>query len=254
MVFWKEKNRYMRQAQDHIADMHARYENETVESIRNSVVYKNDDNIRPSNAVSNTTPQIIVADMDSVSGAVKYHVGKTCILNFASYVAPGGGFINGAWAQEEALCHESNLYNILKEHESYYMWNRNNLNNHLYTNRAIYSPDVIFEHEGKKHVFDVITCAAPKLAEAYRSDEVSAEDNTEALRSRIQFIFDILAQQEVEVVILGAWGCGVFKQDSHEVAALFEEFIENGANTTERVVFAVPQGPNLVAFYDTFNC
>ena len=253
MAFWKEKNQNMRKAQAHIEDMEARHYDATRNSIRNSIVYKPNDTIRPTNSEAINQPQIIVADADSVTAAFQYAIGKTCILNFASYVHPGGGFTNGAWAQEEALCHVSNLYPILEAHESYYMWNKNNLNNHLYENRAIYSPDVIFEQQGMKGLFDVITCAAPKLSEAYKSDEVSAEDNTEALKSRIQFIFDILAQNEVETVILGAWGCGVFKQDPVEVSSLFENAIENGANTAARVVFAIPMGPNFTAFNDTFS-
>ena len=36
-----------------------------------------------------------------------------CALNFASYKNPGGKFMDGSSAQEECLCHESILYEVL---------------------------------------------------------------------------------------------------------------------------------------------
>lgn len=69
---------------------------------------------------------------------------KLCVLNFASFTNPGGGFIDGAMAQEEAICHNSTLYNILVEKMEFYNENRLNENHGLYTDRAIYSPSVLF--------------------------------------------------------------------------------------------------------------
>ena len=40
---------------------------------------------------------------------------KIAVLNFASFKNPGGMFYNGSSAQEESLCHESFLYNVLKK-------------------------------------------------------------------------------------------------------------------------------------------
>ncbi|MEL6107161.1 MAG: TIGR02452 family protein, partial [Planctomycetota bacterium] len=70
-------------------------------------------------------------------------VEKTALLNFASARNPGGGFLNGAKAQEEDLCRCSGLYPCLLECMEYYEANRRQ-DSLLYTDHMIYSPDVPF--------------------------------------------------------------------------------------------------------------
>ena len=50
---------------------------------------------------------------DVVSSVNEFATGKTAVLNFASYSNPGGGFIRGMMAQEEALCWGGTMYNVL---------------------------------------------------------------------------------------------------------------------------------------------
>lgn len=79
-------------------------------------------------------PAFTLTDMDSVSCLFNLSDnGRTAILNYASYKSPGGFFLEGSPAQEEALCHESNLYPILLAFDgTYYAWNRQRLNKALY--------------------------------------------------------------------------------------------------------------------------
>lgn len=65
------------------------------------------------------------------------------VLNFASAKNPGGGFLNGAMAQEESLAASSGLYGTLLRHPAYYESNRA-YRSMMYTDHAIYSPDVVF--------------------------------------------------------------------------------------------------------------
>lgn len=65
--------------------------------------------------------------MTTTDAVSKYkHDEKLCVLNFASYKKPGGGFINGAIAQEESICHDSTLFNVIssEKFESYYEDNK----------------------------------------------------------------------------------------------------------------------------------
>jgi uncharacterized protein (TIGR02452 family) len=69
------------------------------------------------------------------------------VLNFASARNPGGGFLNGAKAQEEDLCRCSGLYPCLVQCDSYYEANRQEASC-LYTDHAIFSPRVPFFKTG----------------------------------------------------------------------------------------------------------
>ena len=68
---------------------------------------------------------------------------KIGVLNFASAKNPGGGFLNGAMAQEESLAASSALYETLTANEEYYRVNRAN-RSMMYTDYGIYSPNVTF--------------------------------------------------------------------------------------------------------------
>lgn len=80
------------------------------------------------------------------------------------------------------------------------------------------------------------------------------EENTEALTSRIHFIHQIVAEQEVDILILGAFGCGIFKQDPTEIAEQFKE--EFKTSVVRKVVFAIPpekKTSNIDAFLGVFG-
>jgi len=246
---WREKEKRAEQARIHTAQM-TQYNDQTNLTIGNSKIYSPDSIIVPN--INRLYSEIVVWDVDSVSAALnerfKEGSGKICILNFASYKNPGGRFIDGSFAQEEALCHASNLYNVLGAFNAYYEENRKKLNKGMYLNRAIYSPEVLFFADNI-HLpipLDVLTCAAPNFSVAQRYGNFTKEENSEALRSRIRFILSIMSENQVDTAILGAFGCGVFAQDPYEVATVFKEELQ--FIHIPRVVFAIPGGKNLEAF------
>ena len=114
-------------------------------------------NGNPANTLKkcNTEMKIKLEGCDTVTALLdvsKENPVKVAILNFASYKNPGGGYLKGSFAQEEALCSESTLYPVLAKFEqTYYDWNREHLNHALYTNRALYSPSIVFESSGYIH-------------------------------------------------------------------------------------------------------
>lgn len=101
---------------------------------------------------------------------------------------------------------------------------------------------------------DVITCAAPNKSAAQKYQNVSDEENTRVLRLRIKFVLDIAKNNQVNTLILGAYGCGVFGQDPKEVASIFKEYLENSHKCFKKVIFAIPEGRdgNLEFFKSVF--
>lgn len=212
-------------------------------------------------SVYDYTTNIIVAPTDSVNAAMEAkqnNLGKICILNFASYKNPGGGFISGSSAQEESLCHASILYNILAAFkDTYYAENGIiGYNKGLYNNRAIYTPDVIFFDDNpncKLYKFDVLTCAAPNNSVGLRYGKFTREENKDALEDRIMFVLDIMNQNNVDTAILGAYGCGVFMQNPHEVAEIFFNLLRSGKYNFKNAIFPIPGGNNLKVFQDVLQ-
>lgn len=254
--YWNDKGKREEQAKKHTEEMERLYGEKIRKSIENSIIY--DVDFQSSKTHSGKT-DIIVEAADSVSAIIGHSnecEGRMAVLNFSSYKNPGGMFINGSKAQEECLCHESYLYNVLSEFVlSFYDWNNKHKNRALYLNRGLYSPDIMFCKDGDRVLCDVITCAAPNRSAAQKYQNVSDEENREVLRSRIKFVLDIAKENEVDLLILGAYGCGVFGQDAREVAKIFKEYLGTSHKCFGKVVFAIPGGKdkNLDAFESIFN-
>ena len=250
---WSNKQQNMAKAQEHTKMVETQYA-DAVAAVK-SYIYGPERNYNQT-FVKNEEMEVKVVNTDSVSAIFKFHEGKTAVLNFASYRHPGGMFIEGSQAQEECLCHESILYNVLRQYQPYYDWNEQNRNRSLYLDRAIYSEDVLFMRNMMKPVTaDVITCACPNKKAAQKYAGVSDGWNSRVLNERIHFLMDIAAERGVETLILGAFGCGVFGQDPYEVAAVFKKYLEQ-YKCFKKVIFAVPQGMhdfNHLAFVKTFS-
>lgn len=203
-------------------------------SVTNSKIYDHVENI-----VTRKQPtEVVVAGMKTLDAALKHREGKTCVLNFASFKNPGGGFLRGAVAQEEYLCQNSTLYNVLSKFPAYYEKNRLNTNDALYWNRAIYSPGIVVLPSEVK--VDVLSCAAPNI----KASRMIDSKKVQAVISRIKFVLDILEKEACDTVILGAFGCGVFGNDPRFVAKTFRSqgVLHRGF---KRVVFAIPNSKSV---------
>jgi uncharacterized protein (TIGR02452 family) len=202
------------------------------------------------------------------------------VLNLASRQNPGGGVLGGSGAQEENLFRRTNLFLSLyqfadyaheygiKKHERSYPLDRNT--------GGIYSADItVFrgsEKNGycllkKPYTISVVTVPAinhPELTkqagQLYIADRL-----VEPSKEKIRTILRIAGKYKHDCLILGAFGCGAYKNPPHHMAALFKEvFLEKEFRAKFKlVVFAIledhnsnqahNQTGNVLPFLEIFN-
>ena len=198
---------------------------------------------------------------------------RIAVLNFASATSPGGGVTRGASAQEEALCRCSTLYPTLNQQrmwDNYYSVNRED-RNVLHTDACIYSPDIIVikkdayipqsTPESDWFAVDVISCAAPNLrkavSNAYNIESGNAVNVTsgelyQIHLQRARHIMTVAAANHVDVLVLGAFGCGAFANDPRVVAKAMFDALKEFVGCFDLVEFAVYCRSYETENYDAF--
>ena len=166
-------------------------------------------------------------------------------LNFASAKNPGGGFFNGAQAQEESIARSSGLYPCQLSAIEFYETHRA-MKSCIYTDGMIYSPKVPILRNDKGELFDlpilssIITAAAVNTGVVKRFEEERIDDVPDIMKKRIDKLLMLSAVNNHKTLILGAWGCGVFQNDPTMIANLFAGLLkEKYAGVFEKVVFAI---------------
>lgn len=218
--------------------------------------------------------KLILSPQRTFEAARKYADGtkKVCALNFASSVSPGGGVVNGASAQEESMCRISTLYPALSDqatagafYERHWQIIRSGgLMTRKNTDDCIYAPgvkvikedtfDCALMPESDWYSVDVLTCAAPDLRFAYDQSmyRPDAGELSAVFEQRWRRILSVAAEQKVDVLILGALGCGAFENPPQLVAAAFANVLGEYSRCFETIEFAVfttnPSGANYQAF------
>jgi len=185
-----------------------------------------------------------ISTVDAILQLTKEGHTKIGVLNFASAKNPGGGFINGAMAQEESLAASGTLYKTLIAHRTYYDENKAQ-SSMMYTDYGIYSPDVLFFRNGafkllaNPAVASVLTMPAVNMGQVILKGEDSNRAE-QVMRRRMKLVLTIFAEQGAKNLILGAYGCGVFRNDPEKVALWWKELLAEGlAQYFDSVFYAV---------------
>jgi len=194
---------------------------------------------------------------------------RVCVLNFASSVCPGGGVTYGSQAQEESLCRVSSLYPALSDRSAAPFYGRHweliRAGKMKRENRddCIYTPGVVVlcEDDGveallpenMRYTVDVITCAAPDLRDVDDGSRYApAQEELFKLHvRRWRRILAVAASAGADVLILGAFGCGVFANPAQLVASAFKraaQEIDHCFETIEFAIFSRQNSPNRRAF------
>ncbi|MDU1890142.1 MAG: TIGR02452 family protein [Dysgonomonas sp.] len=227
------------------------------DSVDNSVIYTEDFFEREEKAlkkmVENKNNQTIITvrnctTMQAAEGEIN-EGGHIACLNFASAKNPGGGFLNGAKAQEESLSRGSALYPTqTKFFKEMYEHNRSR-DTYLYSDRMIYSPQVVFFKDDneelleKPYLMDVLTSPAVNIGAIEQNNRPHELAKAEQVTlERINRMLSVFALHEVDTLILGAWGCGVFRNKPIAMANYFGGFLAKGgiySKCFKKVIFAV---------------
>lgn len=205
---------------------------------------------------------------------------RTGVLNFASATKPGGGFINGAEAQEESIARVSTLYASLESREGKRFYTAHTrrprpgheLEQSYYTHGMNYSPGVVvFQNDEGDAVdpvqIEVVSCAAVNAGELRSNEggkapgraaaaalEVEIEAVMEERMGRILYLFE---KKGVRNIVLGTFGTGVFKNKVDVVARLWAKLLVGRDArfrfSFDRVIFAITGDGTFAEFNGAFS-
>lgn len=214
--------------------------------------------------------KVVISKSSSFDAARKYN-GSVAVLNFASATNPGGGVIHGSFAQEECLCRCSTLYRNLIADEAlakFYTPHRNGLSP-LHNDDIIYTPGVtIIKSDSYNKLYsmpkvNVITCAAPNLREnpqnTYNNEshsegvKITDQELLELHIKRARKILATAASFNNDTVILGAFGCGAFKNDPNIVAEAYKTVLPEFIKCFKTIEFAIYCRNSEATNYETFK-
>ena len=230
-------------------------------SLQEQRIYREKETIEAVREKKYKSTEVKVSCKRSFEAAKAYQNKKVCVHNFASATNPGGGVIRGASAQEECLCRASTLFFNLNAKEcwdKFYAPHRE-LHNPIYNEDCIYTPEVMVFKEDTDvplampeedwYKVNVLTCAAPNLREQpsncmnpHAGDKKVSLTNQELFDLHVKRgrrILDVAAAHGNEVIILGAFGCGAFKNPPEVVAAVYRQLMKEYDGAFETVEFAV---------------
>ncbi|MFE6760849.1 TIGR02452 family protein [Streptomyces sp. NPDC057689] len=213
------------------------------------------------------TPAIEVTGESSLEAAARMtreRPGRIAVLNYASARNPGGGYLNGAQAQEEALCRASALYATLLRVPDFYAHHRAE-RSVFYTDRVIHSPGVPVFRDDRGRLLDTpytvgfLTSPAPNAGVIRARTPQEAHRVPAALAARAERVLEVAAVCGYRRLVLGAWGCGVFQNDPAVVAGAFHALLTGEgrfAGHFEQVVLGIlgrqEDSPTRVAFDRVF--
>ena len=198
---------------------------------------------------ANGAGRIVVTNEDSFEAASHYK--NPLVMSFANALHPGGGFKMGSNAQEESLCRASTLYESISSERGRLMYDYNTTHpSKVWSDFMMISPNVcVFRNQegdllAKPYVVSVITVPAPNRAgPAFR---LPKKKTAEAMEQRIRIMLCVAYLNNYRNLVLGAWGCGVFRNEAKDVAEHFRKVLidEGYAKYFNEICFAIHRKPN----------
>lgn len=193
--------------------------------------------------------KIKIINKDCLDLALELNDYNPVLLNMANAFQPGGGYKNGARAQEEQLFRRSCLHLCLKE--EYYPLDKL---------EGIYSPNVVIisrnESKEYKRYSEPKTISIISMA-AYNNNKPDVDQNyiNKLMYNKIDMIFKIALINKHDIIILSAFGCGAFNNDPLIISNIFKQVIDNNQYNKyfKYILFAILDDHNSKGNYKIFN-
>ena len=234
--------------------------------------------------------KIVVIDRDCLEAAeeeLRNGAQKVAVLMFASPLEPGGAMEEGNNGQEEDLCRRSNIFSFMWD-QSHVMaekilyslvdlkepHQKNPTFSSMTINRMIHVPQVTVFRSGRKNEyqmlekpFEVGMLVSPALDRpTYEKVDGKARykrtEDEEQLLKLIMTQLKVSYDENYDIVVLGAFGCGAFYNPPELIAKFYKEVIDTYfKGAFKKIVFAIlddgvtsvhnPEG-NLKPFQECF--
>lgn len=222
--------------------------------MRNTVFYVRE--IRMDDIPPRDEPTIVeVQNIDCLYAGVqlKEQGYNPAVLNMASRRNPGGGVTTGAGAQEETLFRRTNLFRSLYQFAPYAEQYGIKPSHHQYpldrNYGGVYTPNAIYFRESEQKGYALLekpVCLSfITVAGMNRPDLTDygmiADHHVEPIKNKIRTIFRIGLIHGHDSLVLGALGCGAFRNPPRHVARLFHEVMDEPEfkDKYRRVIFAI---------------
>lgn len=224
------------------------------EMMHNTVFYEQE--FHTPDAPQNSEPTIVeVQNIDCLYAGVqlKEEGYNPAVLNMASRHNPGGGVTTGSGAQEETLFRRTNLFRSLYQFAHYAkQYGITPSHNQYPLDRnfgGVYTPDAIYfresEQKGYALLDNPVALSFISVAGVNRpeltADNMIADHLVEQVKDKIRTIFRIGLANRHDSLVLGALGCGAFRNPPRHVARLFHEVMDEPEfkNRYKKIVFAI---------------
>lgn len=170
---------------------------------------------------------IYITKMSSINSAIAFHAKddtyRICILNFADSFEPGNGIKYGHKSQETSVCLQTCVYPTL-------LGNRMYTDNMVHGRTAeandtmIYTGDVyLIRDEGCKRIdpFLIDVISSPPVDNSRRV----VDGALAMMEERIRKIIILAAYKRNDILVLGDYGCGPFKNDPKGIARILHKLL-----------------------------
>lgn len=257
----REENVTVFKDTERLCKKNVRIRNSIEKSISKQKLILEADNLEvPNLSKYDNVATLVISKKRTYEAARNYRNQKVAVHNFASASNPGGGVVKGSSAQEECLCRCSGLYfclDVEKMWKGFYIPHRNS-HNPIHNDDIIYTPGVtVFKtdtvtptlmDESDWYDVDVITCAAPNLRPNPTNKWNPADGEAVTMKNsdllalhdkRLRRILNAAVSEGVETIILGAFGCGAFRNNPEVVALANKNVIKDYLHAFKNIDYAI---------------